>query len=81
MNEWVSIKDGLPYITEVGRSQPTLVYTTSGAIRISFLWSKQIQAQMQNGDPYEVADKWHNQESKGYKVTHWMYLPKPPKEM
>ena len=81
MSEWISIKDGLPYITHVGRSQPVLVYTTSGATRISFLWSSNIQKTLQKEAGHEVADRWHNQESQGYKVTHWMYLPKPPEEL
>ena len=79
MSEWISVKDGLPYITEAGRSQPALVYTASGVTRISFLWSKDVQMSLLRNSPNEKTDTWHNQESQGYIVTHWMYLPKPPK--
>ena len=79
MSDWIRIDERLPDVKD-DRSKGVLVYTSSGAIRISFLWSDAMQMSFSHNAPYEIIDRWHKQESQGYAVTHWMPLPEPPKE-
>lgn len=71
VNGWISVKDRLPEIGEHYRSKLVMCYTPDGEHEYLF-------------DYYEVngfgqgcftAEKYF-----GISITHWQYLPEPPKE-
>ncbi len=81
-NKWISVDDRLPEITLLDiRSDSVLVLRDCGngtpqSSCVTFMWSEsQIMSQFHN-NMYEKAERWDGQESKGYRVTHWMPLPK-----
>lgn len=84
---WINVNDRLPEITRRGvRSDNVLVVRDCGkgtisSYAVTFMWSEaQIMHQMHN-NPRDIAERWNEQESKGYRVTHWMPLPKFPVEV
>lgn len=82
-NPWISVEDELPSI-EGDRSRLVLIRRVykNGTVSFttSFLWSEAKKMSFSFNEPYWQTDTWNAQESNGYTVTHWMPLPKTPKE-
>ena len=76
MSNWISVKDRLPPIREGGiLSVILLTYakTLAGNGRIDFDYCDS------NGKWFECSGR--NWKGSADTVTHWKYLPEPPKEM
>ena len=68
--EWISVKDGLPC-----KDKEVLVVTEQNAIMVGWL-SLEFNALVWLLTPYG-----YTYDEEFGKVTHWAYLPEPPKEM
>jgi len=85
MSGWIDVKDRLPEMTYRGaRSENVLIRRDCGkgsvpSTSISFRWSEAQIMSTSFNDEHSITDCWDGQESKGYRVTHWMPLPEPPK--
>lgn len=79
---WINVKDGLPCV-EKHRSNTVLIVRDCGdgtlpSITTSFMWSEAQIMAYSHQNPHEISERWDDQESKGYRVTHWQPLPKLP---
>lgn len=68
VQEWISVKDRLPERNEDGTVNAVLV--TNGAIQHIAYLAKDVFYFTENGEMKEPMF---------YEVTHWQYLPQPPK--
>ena len=74
VQEWISVKDGVPKYTEEEMERyrffgdtffPEFNVMILGAIRPTTL--------------YYDGERWYDEESRCYCVTHWQPMPQPPK--
>lgn len=72
MSEWISVKDRLP---EDGQK----VLAFGGGERRYYCVAKFFKHFNDGGDFWHLGAK-DRKYSPGYKITHWMPLPEPPKE-
>lgn len=71
MSEWISVKDKLPeYAT------PVLIHQIHDYCDFDGYHEIKIDMLLKSGK----IDKWFCSEGFGYKVTHWMPFPEPPKK-
>lgn len=78
MTEWISVKDNVP--SQSTRYDPQFAYsegflivfeTECGTVKTA-VYNKEVE------DP-EVGE-WEDPDGRPTQVTHWMLLPKPPKD-
>ena len=85
--DWININDRLPEITRRGiASVSVLVVRDCGegtlpSHDVTFMWSESQIMHKCHNNPRDIAERWNEQESKGYRVTHWMPLPELPKRI
>lgn len=70
MNQWISVKDGLP-----PKNKNVLVFSNRGKIDIGFVCPRTGEF-----DTFQLEAFWLMEQNESAAYTHWMPLPEPPTE-